>query len=539
MKTLNQHKIFLLIAVIGTAYRLYFALHYISQDILIADDAYYYFTIARNIVAGFGPTFDRLAPTNGFHPLWLLALLPIYKFFGFSLWLPVQLALTLIAIFDLISGIVIYRILDEKGYRTQALIASAFWFLSPFTVYIGLRGLEASLAVMLALLLFRSVAKIFDSPVRLTIRAAVIPGLLFGLACLARTDYLILLGVPLALLATYRSIKTQSTRVIAWLFQVGAISFVIVLPWFIWNQVVFGSITQVSGAAKLYFRTHFGVVFSGGFTGMLRWFVYNVLAPIVIPAKFLSGEDFQSPRVSLLVILGALILSLLPFILLHQSIRHRLTNSKLTSILILSGGCIITQILLYGVIIRLYAAWYALLFYALLAVLLGIAIPEFIRLFKNRKILISAMITSLIIFNIALHPIFLIRSMAVPMSPEQFYGATLREIANQYPDGAAIGIFNAGAIGYIAPRYGKLTVINLDCLVNNQLFDAAKKNEYLRYITDRVDVFYENPAMASDFLPPDELDSLCKIYTRKNGNSFWDKNQTSSTISNILPQKFY
>jgi hypothetical protein len=40
------------------------------------DDAYYYFRIAQNIAAGDGSTWDGLHRTNGYHPLWLIALLP-------------------------------------------------------------------------------------------------------------------------------------------------------------------------------------------------------------------------------------------------------------------------------------------------------------------------------------------------------------------------------------------------------------------------------------------------------------------------------
>ena len=42
------------------------------------DDAYYYFKIASNITQGFGITFDTINPTNGFHPLWMLVLLPLF-----------------------------------------------------------------------------------------------------------------------------------------------------------------------------------------------------------------------------------------------------------------------------------------------------------------------------------------------------------------------------------------------------------------------------------------------------------------------------
>lgn len=42
-----------------------------------ADDFYYYLVLARNIALGQGPTFDGLEITNGFHPLYLLLLVPL------------------------------------------------------------------------------------------------------------------------------------------------------------------------------------------------------------------------------------------------------------------------------------------------------------------------------------------------------------------------------------------------------------------------------------------------------------------------------
>ncbi|HEY58279.1 MAG TPA: hypothetical protein G4O04_07085 [Anaerolineae bacterium] len=42
------------------------------------DDAFYYFKTAQNIVAGRGVTFDGTGSTNGFHPLWMLLLLPLF-----------------------------------------------------------------------------------------------------------------------------------------------------------------------------------------------------------------------------------------------------------------------------------------------------------------------------------------------------------------------------------------------------------------------------------------------------------------------------
>jgi len=40
------------------------------------DDAYYFFTIARNLAAGLGITIDRIQWTTGFQPLWGLLCAP-------------------------------------------------------------------------------------------------------------------------------------------------------------------------------------------------------------------------------------------------------------------------------------------------------------------------------------------------------------------------------------------------------------------------------------------------------------------------------
>jgi hypothetical protein len=60
-----------------------------------------YFTIARNLAADAAATFDGLAPTNGFHSLWLIATTPMWLVAGASQTLPVHLALTLGALLDL------------------------------------------------------------------------------------------------------------------------------------------------------------------------------------------------------------------------------------------------------------------------------------------------------------------------------------------------------------------------------------------------------------------------------------------------------
>ncbi len=45
---------------------------------MLLDDGYYYLQIAWHISEGHGTTFDGINFTNGYYPLWLLLLVPLF-----------------------------------------------------------------------------------------------------------------------------------------------------------------------------------------------------------------------------------------------------------------------------------------------------------------------------------------------------------------------------------------------------------------------------------------------------------------------------
>ncbi len=90
----------------------------------VSDDAFYYFTIARNVVSGLGVTFDGVTLTNGFHPLWMICLLPVYAVAGNNLELAMRLALTLAALFSIGAVLLLgaaVRKLGRSSYSDDAL----------------------------------------------------------------------------------------------------------------------------------------------------------------------------------------------------------------------------------------------------------------------------------------------------------------------------------------------------------------------------------------------------------------------------------
>lgn len=52
-----------------------------AHNMMFQPDAYYYFTVARNLTEGAGLTFDGVSVTTGFHPLWLGIVTAIYFIF--------------------------------------------------------------------------------------------------------------------------------------------------------------------------------------------------------------------------------------------------------------------------------------------------------------------------------------------------------------------------------------------------------------------------------------------------------------------------
>src|SRR3990172_187880 len=62
-----------------------------------SDDGFYYFNVARNLAAGQGVTFDGLTQTNGFHPLWLFLITPVFALARVDLLLPLRLLVLIMA----------------------------------------------------------------------------------------------------------------------------------------------------------------------------------------------------------------------------------------------------------------------------------------------------------------------------------------------------------------------------------------------------------------------------------------------------------
>jgi uncharacterized membrane protein len=86
----------------------------LARNGFLYDDSFYDFQIARHIAHGDGPSFDGTHLTNGFQPLYVVMLVPMYWVAGSNETLPIHGALVLSAFCAVASALLLYRILARR-----------------------------------------------------------------------------------------------------------------------------------------------------------------------------------------------------------------------------------------------------------------------------------------------------------------------------------------------------------------------------------------------------------------------------------------
>jgi len=223
---------------------------FFTEDWLIrypfTDDAFYYAQIARNIVSGKGVTFDGLHETNGFHPLWLLLLLPIYALFSGD-WLPLRVILGLQALLAAASSVLLYAVLRRWTGRLLAILGVVLYQMLTFLLEISFSGMETGLqGLLLIYLLWKwpAIAQNLE-------KKAWFLGILLGLIILARLDGVAVAGI-VGLYTLWRLRKASPSRIGGFLARLGIAAGLVTGPYFVWNLLHFGHLMPVSGAAKRY-----------------------------------------------------------------------------------------------------------------------------------------------------------------------------------------------------------------------------------------------------------------------------------------------
>lgn len=461
----------------------------------LPDDAFYYFTIAHNVTHGYGASVDKVNQTNGFHPLWLILILPIFRMFDVRGDLPIHLALTLASLIDLFTILMIIRIVELlSGERKLGIAAGIVYAFNPFVIFQITNGLETSIAN--ASLAAFTLLVIVSVKARSQLRYAALVGIAGGLMILARTDsiFYFLLAVSVS------SWRKDVMFSLQYLTIIGLSAAVVIFPWLVWSRISTGDWIQNSGVAVPFaIHTRFVMEHGSGFSAKLAEGIRQIMHPATLLRGDYSGMPFIIGNlIWLLVVLGTLFWS-----------RGRLDNTSARILIPLIASNFLVVIFHSG--LRWYPRpWYfvpaAITFVICLA--LGLR-----RWMGSPKILFTSAVFFLCYFMMSGYI-----AWQIGYYPWQRDMLTTKNwLDTHIADDAIVASFNSGIYSY----YSKFQVINLDGVVNTAAFNAVMEQEIFGYLQENaVDFLVDSdhailreygPFMGPGF--PEQLDELVELDT--------------------------
>lgn len=456
----------------------------INQDITIilskflADDSYYYYVLAKNVVSGHGLVFNQGIPTNGFHPLYALILLPLFKYLhSYGTNIPIYASLIVLIIFNTATAILLYLIGKKLLNKNAGLLAAFIWLFNPFITFTSLIGVETPIQIFfISLLIYFMIIK--RDKERAHPHDAIFIGALLGLIFLSRLDGIFIgIGVIAALLLRrlIKQRKPNLTRLKNILIHhkpniliIILIAFLVVLPWLLISWLEVGRIIPISGSALRLIQLDssasnikllVGAVFTPARHIVSQFFMIRVWSPIYI------------------VFTLALILLIPAIIILIKMLKDK---SAFLFKLIRSLDFLIIASVLYYLYYWFYALaireWYAIYTNLWVTIIFSTTIIYLIQKTKFKKtaytLLIGVLIFSFIIGSLAFYT-------TGNYPQEKLKWEIAQHINENIPLHENLGSFNTGIYQYYTPNH---EIINLDGVMNPEAYEALKEGTIEDYI---------------------------------------------------------
>lgn len=434
---------------------------------LVQDDAFYYYEIARNILANSIPSFDGINATNGFHPLWQMVCLPVFSIFDGDTAVRVMIAIA--SFFDILAIWLFCRILQSFNvHQAVVLFAVAVLGLHGTIIRTWFNGLETALGLcclLWFLLQWLTLARQYQER---SWRDHALLGAVAAITFLARTDYAVILLVLLVALYIPRLWRGEFKAPLA----SAAVFVVLTSPWLLANLFYFGSFVQVSGQLT-------GDVWLVGGTPQadLSWLeellkgIAFSLSPLgnVFKKMFVPGTAPDLYGYPFLLLLGiAVVLAwqrdaparqslrwLLPFVIgvfvlffYHSGVRHFVRG------------------------------WYNAPVLLALTLMLCVLLDVWLRKLRSARMAILVIVLTTTGLLVLYSPYRYTRAPAeAALDPRV---AAAQWLNTETPAGTRIGSANAGIIGF----YSEHPVINLDGVVNAAALEARTHNRLHAYIKE-------------------------------------------------------
>jgi len=456
----------LAIIALGTALQLFLVtrpLGFLLTNI-VPDDAFYYFQIARNVAQGTGSTFDGVNPTNGYHPLWLVVLVPIFKLFsvgGVNDLAPIRALLALSLVLNTTTALLLARILSRfTNSRWIAAFGMLVWLLNPFMLYQTLNGLETSLALFLFAAFFLLALRIEEGK-NTGLPALALLGCIAGLMIVARLDMAIYLAAYLGFMLLRRGIKDGWKDV----FVTGIIATIPVGIWTVWNLIKFRMILTAASATEMMVNHQLIVQDHGE-----SWLQTG--KAVIYHSQYYLDRLFDTTA------MYALACGFFGAIVALYGLQILKLPTKLRSVSV-------TQALAIGFLLLFIAnagirwtvrEWYFVTFEMFLAILTAVVLDAlFPRITYKRMAGIALLLATVFSFSV-----YWSKNMRHTGGAALQMHAAAMWMNDALPEGTRVGVFNAGTQAY----FSKMRVINLDGLVNNAAYDAMRSYALWQYVRD-------------------------------------------------------
>lgn len=466
---------------------------YLASRGSLVDDAFYSFSIARNLAAGRGPTADGIHPTSGFQPLYTFLLVPFYLLFPQDPVLPIHLALCLLAIAGAATGLFIFRIARRTAGTAPAFLALFLWTFAPYYLAQGQNGLETGLfGLALAATLDFYLHRARQNPVP---RDLCILGLLLGITLLSRVDG-ILFAAALAIDQILAS--PNLPKGVARTALTAAMAMLTVVPYVAFLYFRFGVFLPESGSAVRFLSLAYGTLFVLGprsafffppeqvplvyHLGSLRKAIQVLISePLLFPASLplylASAARLFGPRALLQVFAGGCLL------VLNLLWLRRRGHAERRGLLRVGTLCAALWVSVYawGVLGQWWFGRYFFPLFLLMALASALALDRIAstrlgRMGAGRLALVAAA-AHLLLFAHQVPGHFL------QHRPYENVSAYMQ--AAQMLDGALAqesrgGAFQSGTIGY----FSRHPVVNLDGVVNRDAAKALREGRMADYIRE-------------------------------------------------------
>jgi hypothetical protein len=527
MPALNR-KTVLVVLCLSLLFRLLFVARDMRSLVMhgpLYDDSFYSFAIARNIASGFGSTFDHIQPTNGYQPLYVFLLVPVYWLCGQHATAPIYVALVLSALLNVLTGAILYRLVRREASAAAALFGLVLWGFGPAIVRQAVNGLETSLAMFLLAAALEYYLTGYRSSLQPGGRQQATLGLLLGLAMLARIDAA-LFAVALLADAAWRARDRRRLRAA---LQVGLVAGAVVLPWCIGSELLVGAVLPESGAATRFLseayapHDHPGLTqasFDHGPPG--TFFARNLsrsalllgTAPVlhIFTRTLERGLHFVDVEPGRIVYAIGSLLALVLLAGVYVGFRQKLLRTHgdfnflfMYSVLLVAAYCFVV----FGHIF--FSRYYYPIFF--FSILLGAFAFDILLGLVHRPRWRRGVAAALIAVYAIVLPYMSWNRLS---NGDYRFLQVVDWIEAHTPADATIGVFNAGAIGYFSDR----RIINLDGKVNHAALEALRSGGIRRYIGEQgIDYVIDHEWILGRFLfeaPPgrDGLD-----FARVNGGT--------------------